>query len=336
MTQSSELTTDVTTWPPPTMVLTAGVGSRLHPLSHLKAKAALPVAGVPLIRRILARLRAQGVRDVVLNLHHRPETIAAIVGDGSDIGLRVRYSWEPRLLGSAGGVARALPLLDAGHLLIVNGDSLTDLDLRTVWDAHLRWSATVTMALAPFPAPGRYGGVMISADGVVTGFRRRSEAHVASDSRDAWHYIGVQVVQRALLASVPTDEPLESVRDLYPTLLTGRQGAVRGFVSGAAFLDTGTVADYLHTSLELAATEGGRPALIGRGCRVAASASLVDSILWDDVSVGTDCKLTRCVVTDRVNVPPGSRYESSILMRHGDCPGDVKARVDGELAVVEL
>jgi mannose-1-phosphate guanylyltransferase len=314
------------------MVLTAGVGSRLQPLSHLKAKAALPVAGVPLICRILARLRAQGIRDVVLNLHHRPETIAAIVGDGSDTGLRVRYSWEPRLLGSAGGVARALPLLDAEHLLIVNGDSLTDLDMRAVWDAHLRWNATVTMALAPFPAPGRYGGVMVSADGVVTGFRRRGEA---SDAADAWHYIGVQVVQRTLLASVPADEPLESVRDLYPTLLIG-PGAVRGFVSGATFLDTGTVADYLDTSLELAAAEGGRPALIGRGSRVAASASLVDSILWDDVSVGPDCKLTRCVVTDRVNVPPGSRYESSILMRHGDCPGDVKARVDGELAVVEL
>lgn len=323
-------------WPPPTMVLTAGVGSRLHPLSHLKAKAALPVAGVPLICRILARLRAQGIRDVVLNLHHRPETIAAIVGDGSDIGLRVRYSWEPRLLGSAGGVARALPLLDAEHLLIVNGDTLTDLDVRAVWDAHLRWGATVTIALAPFPAPGRYGGVVLSANGLVTGFRRRGEAHVHSDLPHIWHYIGVQVVERGLLASVPADEPVESVRDLYPTLLTGQPSAVRGFVSGATFLDTGTATDYLETSLKLAAAEGGRQALIGRGCRVAATAALVDTILWDDVSVGSDCRLTRCIVTDHVNVPAGSRYESSILMRHGNCPADLKPKVEGELAVVEL
>jgi mannose-1-phosphate guanylyltransferase len=316
------------------MVLTAGVGSRLHPLSHLKAKAALPVAGVPLIGRILTRLRAQGIRDVVLNLHHRPETVAAVVGDGSDIGVRVRYSWEPRLLGSAGGVARALPLLDAEHLLIVNGDSLTDLDVRAVWDAHLRSGAVVTMALAPFPPSGKYGGVVLSADGVVTGFRRRGEAHVGADSPHVWHYIGVQVIERALFASLPTDKPVESVRDIYPTLLTSHAGAVRGFVSGATFLDTGTVTDYLETSLELAAAEGGRGALIERGSRVAPSASLVDTIVWGDVSVGAECQLTRCIVTDRVNVPAGSRYESSILMRHDDCPGDAKPKVDGELAIV--
>lgn len=316
------------------MVLTAGVGSRLHPLSHLRAKAALPVAGVPLICRILRRLRVQGIRDVVLNLHHRPETVAASVGDGSDIGLRVRYSWEPRLLGSAGGVARALPLLEAEHLLIVNGDSLTDLDVRAVWDAHLRWGANVTMALAPFPTPGRYGGVVLSADGVVTGFRRRGEALVRAGSPQVWHFIGVQVVERALFASLPADQAVESVRDVYPGLSSNRPGAVRGFISGATFLDTGTVTGYLDASLELAAAEGNRGALIERGCRVAPSACLVDTILWHDVSVESNCQLTRCIVTDRVTVPAGSRYESSILMRHGDCPGDVNPRVDGELAIV--
>lgn len=318
------------------MVLTAGVGSRLHPLSHLRAKAALPVAGVPLICRILARLRAHGIRDVVLNLHHRPETVAAIVGDGSDSGVRVRYSWEPRLLGSAGGVSRAVPLLDAEHLLIVNGDSLTDLDVRAVWDAHVRSGAKVTLALAPFPAPGRYGGVVLSPDGAVTGFRRRGEAHVGLDSPQVWHFIGVQVVARALFASLPADAAVESVRDLYPTLLSEQPSAVRGFVSGATFLDTGTSTDYLDTSLELAGAEGGRLALIGRGSRVAPSASVVDTIVWDAVSVGPACELTRCIVTDRVDVPAGSRYESSILMRRGDCPEDAKARVDGELAIVEL
>ena len=100
----------------PALVLTAGLGTRLDPITRLLAKAAVPLGGVTLIERVLGYLVSQGVTDVVLNLHHRPETIAAVVGDGAHIGpqgLRVRYSWEPRLLGSAGGPRHALPLLDA-------------------------------------------------------------------------------------------------------------------------------------------------------------------------------------------------------------------------------
>ena len=89
----------------------------------------MPVAGTPLIVRILQWLRAAGVRRVVMNLHHRPETITRVVGDGSAWDVRVRYSWEPEILGSAGGPRRALPLLDAERFLIVNGDTLTDCNL---------------------------------------------------------------------------------------------------------------------------------------------------------------------------------------------------------------
>ena len=87
----------------PALVLTAGLATRLRPLSLVRAKAALPVAGQPLVVRILRWLRAGGVTDVVLNLHHLPETLTRIVGDGQDLGVRVRYSWETPVLGSAGG-----------------------------------------------------------------------------------------------------------------------------------------------------------------------------------------------------------------------------------------
>ena len=94
-------------------MLTAGLGTRLRPLTDVRAKAAIPVAGEPMIRRIIEGLVAGGVTDLVLNLHHRPETITAVVGDGSDLGARVRYSWEqPALIGSGGGPRLALPLLD--------------------------------------------------------------------------------------------------------------------------------------------------------------------------------------------------------------------------------
>jgi len=151
------------------LVLTAGRGTRLGLLSALRAKPALPVAGDPLARRILRWLARHEVRDAVLNLHHRPETITAVVGDGSDLGVRVRYSWEPRLLGSAGGPRRALPLLDAPRFWIVNGDTLHAMDLAPMARAHAGRGALVTMALVANPRTDRYGGVA-DEDGWVEGF----------------------------------------------------------------------------------------------------------------------------------------------------------------------
>src|SRR3979490_3361045 len=86
------------------LLLTAGLGTRLRPLTDVRAKPAIPVAGEPMVRRIIRWLASYGIDDFVLNLHHRPETLTAAVGDGSDLRVRVRYSWEqPRILGSAGG-----------------------------------------------------------------------------------------------------------------------------------------------------------------------------------------------------------------------------------------
>src|SRR5579872_5378278 len=119
------------------LVLAAGLGLRLRPLTLVRAKPAIPLAGEPLIRRILRWLGSRQVTDVVVNLHHLPETITAVVGDGSDLSVAVRYSWEqPCVLGSAGGPAHALPLVDAERFFIVNGDTLTNVDLAQLSAAH--------------------------------------------------------------------------------------------------------------------------------------------------------------------------------------------------------
>src|SRR5262245_33821770 len=154
----------------PALVLAAGVGSRLRPLSLVRAKPALPVAGEVLIGRILRRLREFGIERVVINLHHLAATITREVGDGSSFGLRVRYSWEPSILGSAGGPARALPLLEADRFLIVNGDTLADVNLEDLASTHVATGALATLAVVE--GDPRYGGVMADAEGIVHGFIR--------------------------------------------------------------------------------------------------------------------------------------------------------------------
>ena len=185
---------------PRALLLTAGLGTRLRPLTTVRAKAAVPINGEALVRRVIRGLAATGVRDIVLNLHYRPASIAALVGDGSDVGVRVRYSWEQPLLGSAGGPRHALALLadaDDDDFLIVNGDTLTDVDIWSLVARHRESGALVTMALIPNPRPDHYGGVLLADDGTITGFTRARQPATAGGGPPTFHFIGVQVAKRA-------------------------------------------------------------------------------------------------------------------------------------------
>jgi mannose-1-phosphate guanylyltransferase len=298
--------------PLPALVLTAGRATRLRPLSLVRAKAAVPVAGIPLACRVLQWLAGHGVRDAVLNLHHLPHTLTRLVGDGAHLGLRVRYSWEDQVLGSAGGPRHALPLLDASRFLIVNGDTLTNLDLPALVSAHERSGALVSMAVVPNPNPAKYGGVLVEGDRV-SGFTPRGSAG------PSFHFIGVQVAERAAFEALPDGTPSESVGQLYPTLMRRQAGAVHAHVSHARFEDVGTPADYFATAMDVAAREGAPDLQLGDGCARHATARLERCILWDDVRVAADVTLTECIVTDGVRVPAGTTLvRRTILPGSGD------------------
>jgi len=292
------------------MVLAAGLGTRLRPLTDVRAKPAIPVAGEPIIRRIITWLVSQGVDDLVLNLHHRPQTLTAVVGDGTDLAARVRYSWEqPRLLGSAGGPRLARPMLGADTFLIVNGDTLTDVDLARLADAHAASGALATLALVPNREFTRYGGVLLDAGHRVAGFARRGPS-----SEGSYHYIGVQIVDGTVFDSVPPGAPASSIGGVYDALIASRPDTVRGLVCDAEFWDVGTVEDYWRTSAVLMAKGSAAIFGSGRGGRVDASARVTRSILWDDVVVEADAVVDECIVTDGVRVAAGSSYRRVVLV----------------------
>ena len=296
------------------LVLTAGLGARLRPLTDVRAKPAIPVAGEPMIRRIAAWLVSRGVDDLVLNLHHRPETLTASLGDGRDLGARVRYSWElPRILGSAGGPRLAQPIVGAQTFFIVNGDTLTDVDLGHLADAHTATGALVTLALVPNGEFLRYGGVRLDADGRVTGFTRRGPSAAGS-----YHYIGVQAVAGRVFDGIQPGEAASSIGGVYDALIASRPGSIRGVVSDAAFYDVGTPGDYWRTSQAFAAASESTSSSVGPGGRIDASARVTQSILWDDVEVGAGVLLDECIVTDGVRVPAGASHRRTILVRGTD------------------
>jgi mannose-1-phosphate guanylyltransferase len=299
------------------LVLTAGLGTRLRPLTDVRAKPAIPVAGEPMIRRIIRTLVAQSVDDLVLNLHHLPATLTAIVGDGRDLGARVRYSWEPVILGSGGGPRLARPLVGAESFWIVNGDTLTDVTLGPLADAHTESGARVTLALVPNREFARYGGVHLDDQRRVTRFTPRGPA-----SQGSYHFIGVQLVDGAVFDAVRAGEVASSIGGIYDALIATSPGAVRGFVADASFFDVGTVDDYRRTHDAFAdaadhSAEASTPS-VGRGTTIDPSARVARSILWDDVHVAAGARLDTCIVTDGVVVPAGAEYSRAVLVRGED------------------
>jgi len=294
------------------LLLTAGLGTRLRPLTMVRAKPAIPVAGEPLARRIVRWLATNGVTDLVANLHHLPATMTAALGDCSDLGARLRYSWEqPTILGSAGGPRHALSIVGADTFLVVNGDVLVDVDLSAVTAAHASSGALVTLALVPNREPLRYGGVLLDDGDAVRGFVKAGPAAAGS-----FHFVGVQVVEAAGFRSLPDGRAANSIGGVYDELIAARPGSIRGFVSEAVFHDIGTVADYWKSSFTIAGSPDvrgwqGRDVQVGRDTRVNRS------IIWDNVRIGAGSVLDECIVTDGVEVPAGTAYRRTILLRTG-------------------
>jgi NDP-sugar pyrophosphorylase family protein len=342
------------------LVLTAGLGTRLEPLTYVRAKAAVPVNGDTLARRVIRWLTSFGIHDFVLNLHHLPASITASVGDGSDLHARVRYSWENPVLGSAGGPRHALPLLidpavrsqsapgsreprvasrdettatsqkpaasSQQPFLIVNGDTLTDVNIAAMLAAHLQSDASVTMALIPNPRPDKYGGVTVSDGGLVTGFSR------AGSSADGYHFIGVQIAEARVFESLEDGLPAQTVGALYPQMIAADKHSVAAFVCDASFRDIGTPADYFDTSTHLVAEEGDRRRT-GRGEKIDPTASIVRTAVWDDVTVGPGAELTECIVCDGAQIPAGARFRRSAIVPATGREPKAGQRIEGNLLI---
>jgi mannose-1-phosphate guanylyltransferase len=299
--------------------LTAGLGTRLRPLSYVRAKPAVPVAGEALIRRILRYASDQGVRDAVLNLHYLPETITARVGDGSDFDLRVRYSFESPILGSAGGPRKALSLLPAEQFFIINGDTLTNVDLSALADAHRQSGALVTIAVVPNRWPDRYGGIIVDSIG------RFHSVVPRGSSVPSYHVVGVQMAHQSAFENLPLGEPAESIGSLYRSLVANHLGAVRAFLCTADFWDVGTPTDYLEASRSLGAREHRPLPHLGSRSVIDPTAQVSESVLWDEVEIGPGATLNRCIVGDAVKIPAGVCLQNCAIIQR-----------EGELVVAEL
>jgi mannose-1-phosphate guanylyltransferase len=311
------------------MVLAAGLGTRMRPLTERVAKPALPVLNRPLIHWTLGLLARHGVDEVVINLHHLPRTIRAAVGDGKAFGMKIRYSHERALLGTAGGPRQVRRWLGKDPFLVVNGDVLLDLDLTRLITSHVARGALATLALRPNPDPRRYAAVRTNAQGLIVclpGARRRRAGR-------AWLFAGVHVMEPCMLDRLP-DGPSDSIRDLYAPAVDADE-AIVGLPLRGLWLDMGTPELYRRGQLAaLARGFGGlgarktlvdpharvhsgaqvKRSVVGADVLIERGACVQGSVVWEGAWIGAGARVRDAVITSRARVAPGVEVRGGVVM----------------------
>ena len=224
------------------MVLAAGQGTRLHPLTEQIPKALVPVASRPMIEYSLLLLKRYGIRDIIINLHHLGDQIESYLGNGAQLGLQITYSKEPELLDTGGGLLKAKSFLQGGPFIVINTDVLIDLSLSELIEFHTKKGAAATLVLRPDPLADQYGSMEIDGDGRIHRFLQARIASTLSVSTIKLMFTGVQVLEpRVFDYMEPGDgvRKFSTTRDTYPRMLLHQEGLF-GFRFDGFWQDVGT------------------------------------------------------------------------------------------------
>lgn len=225
------------------MILAAGLGTRLQPLTHTCPKPLVPLMLEPMLGRLLAQLRQYHVQEVVINLHHQAEQIRQWIGDGRQWGFeRVHLSYEPEILGTAGAIKKMEAVLCDAPFWVINADVLTDVDLAAVWQWHCQRRARVTMVLRPDPDAHRYGPVVVNGEGRVCHINGAPEA-TAHLTGEAMMFTGLQVISPDIFADIPPAQYVSTTMGTYPMLIA-QGAAVYGYRHDGYWMDIGVPERY--------------------------------------------------------------------------------------------
>jgi mannose-1-phosphate guanylyltransferase len=300
------------------IILAAGLGTRLRPLTYAIPKALIPVLNRPLLGVLLAQLREASAHRVAVNTHHLAGRVEGFLQDNRPRGLEVLVRHEPEILGTGGGLRSLGQALEDQPFLAVNADILTDLDFTEILRNH-REEALATLVLHDCP---RYNTVWLDKEGRVAGVGEPP----AHSSGPPLAYTGVQVVSPRMLSWLPAEGPADLVAAWRHILAQGEFLAAR-VVSGHFWQDLGTPEAYLtaHQKLLSGACPGlagffPRMAdpLVGEGTRLEEGVSLAGGVcLGRDVRVGQGTWLKNTVVWDGARIGPGLTLENCVVGQGG-------------------
>jgi mannose-1-phosphate guanylyltransferase len=331
------------------MVLAAGLGTRLRPLTYEMPKPMVPVLNRPVMEHILRLLGRQGFTEAIANLHWFPELIEGRFGDGASCGVKLTYSREERLLGTSGGVRNAAGFL-GDSFLVISGDALTDIDLAAMRDFHASHDGVATLATKRVTDTTQFGVVITGSDGRVQGFQEKpDQAEALSDLANC----GIYMFDAEIFDFFP--EPGKSraagpgdpdgfadwAMDVFPSLLESdvpfysheidaywndignleelRASNLDALAGAVAVESEGEVVDGFRSG-EPRADEGelAGPVLLGPGCSIGDDVRIDGpSVIGDGASIGAGSRLREVIALPGAELPAGSVLAGAIVARRG-------------------
>ena len=289
------------------IVLSAGYGTRLWPLTEDRTKPAIPILGKPLVGYVAEYLAGYGIDEIVVNLHHRPESVREALGDGSRFGVKLHYVEEPEILGTSGALDNTREFFERETFLAVNGKIITDIDLNAALETHRSANALATLVLLPNTRRERFS-VVETENGRV----KRFGGMPGEDDRDPLMFTGIQILEPRIFEYIPRGVFSHSTTDVYPQAIA-RGEVVAAHVATGKWRELSTLKRYLDISVELM-KEAGKTYDAGEGTVISESASVVDSILWDDVVVGERARVSGAVLADNVRIKAGEVVENAVVV----------------------
>jgi len=333
------------------IVLVGGEGTRLRPLTLETPKPMVPVMNMPFLERTLRRLKDAGIEDVILPAGYLPDAITSFFGDGSALGLRVRYVIEETPLGTAGALKNVAQYID-GPFFVLNGDVLTSLDLRAMMQYHRQKGGVATLHLIRVEDPSAFGCVVHDDQGRISAFVEKPPRDEAPTNEVN---AGTYLLEPEVLDRIPAGRPVSIERETFPALIAAGR-PLYAYTTDDYWIDLGRPEAYLAAHrhvfdgampLGLAPDVDGPgretvprsalrpPVFVGRDCRVAADAvvgpyavlgdrcqvgsgaTVADSLLWDDVIVEAGAQIDWSIVASRARIGAGARVERGAVIGHG-------------------
>ena len=314
------------------VVLVGGFGTRLRPLTYSIPKPLLPVAHVPMIRRLVNQLAEGGVTDVVLALGFKPEPFFAEFPNNMCGNVRMTYAVESTPLDTAGAIgfaARAAGI--TGTFIVANGDVMTDLNVADLVAFHRHSGAQATISLTPVDDPSQFGIVEIDADGRVLRFVEKPQP---GETKSHFASAGTYVMEESTLALMPGTEKLSIERVTFPQLVS--EGGLYAMATDDYWIDAGRPDTYVQANCVIA-TQLRNPsdAAVHADAVVAASAVVGDTVVSARANIGENARVNNSVILSGAVIGSGAVVDRSIVMGNVGSDARIVDCIVGPTGVVQ-
>lgn len=290
------------------IILSAGYGTRLWPLTEDRTKPAIPILGKPLVGYVAEYIANYGFDDIVVNLHHRPESVRAALGDGSQFGVKLHYVEEPVILGTSGALDNTREFFEHETFLVINGKIITDIDLHAALETHRNMNALATLVLLQNTKRERFSVVEINQRRI-TGFGGMPD----NRCRTPLMFTGIHILEPRIFDYIPRGVFSDSVTDVYPKAMANGE-TIAAHVATGTWRELSTLKRYVDISVEML-KERDEQYSAGRNCAVSSTAEITGSVLWDNVTVSSKARVHHCVLADGVRLSEGEEIDNSVVVR---------------------